>query len=142
MEESKLNSLLEKFNETESKATLFISKVNNCIETGRSLAESGRDLAASYADLQLARRRQEMEFSLMMGKLDNSQDRFREIRPFIEKQLAKRMENIDEARKSLLQSLKNGCRSREELEARNIILQLLEKEHRGYFDELDRLLYL
>lgn len=133
---------LQKFNEVEAKTQLFLSKMRNCLATGKGLMNDGAALVASYKEIQLARQKQEQEFKTMMANLDERSRRFDQILPDIQAKLNNRMESIKEIRGQIFNLLQNGVSNEGERYACDSVLRMLEMEHQAYFSELDRLLYL
>lgn len=139
--EQQFNAFLTTINDAEEKANNFLSKINTCISTGRGLMSDGNAIVASFKELQLARQRQENELTRMLADIDDRRDRFNKMRPFIEDNLKRRMNQIEQTKQNLLNILLNGENDKE-VHAVNTVLKMLEMEHSKYFAELDRLLYL
>lgn len=139
--EQQFDAFLTTINAAEEKANTFLSKINTCISAGRGLMSDGNAIVASFKELQLARQRQEIELTRILSDIDNRNDRFNKMRPFIEANLTKRMNQIEQTKQNLLNILQNGDNDKE-VHAVNTVLKMLEMEHSKYFAELDRLLYL
>lgn len=126
---------------TRQKAQNFLFRVENCMNTGRTLISDGTAIIEAWRELQAVRQENKWRQEQFLKRMDAGLAKFREYLPILKENLKEQRAHISTIRNQLL-SRNLTSLSPEELHAQNTLLKLLELEHRAYFAELDRILAL
>ena len=119
----------------------FLTTVQSCMASGRALVEGGQMIAATWNELQLARQENELKYKRFLELSDRGLKKFSDVLPIISQNLKFRLNMINDTREKLM-NMNYDYSSPHQLESRNIMLKILEREPQAYFAELDRLLNL